>query len=495
MSKRELWGLAIVIAVSSIIGFIGFLLSPKVPVNSDAIGYFTVARNLITGKGLVTSLTDPTSAYIIGVPHPEFHMPGWPLLLAGFFWITRTGALAPLILGILLAIGSSTLAYFTAMFWSDRQKALSGALALAFYPGILIYQFTGLAEMAIVFWFVLALFFASLPGINPWLAACAAGVSLFASYITREISLLLIPLILVILNGKGIRWKSLLIMAGVLITACATSSYLYQNCWPGLLENRYIFLKYTTLFKTGAITMDHNPMHNIVSPEDFPKLSPAETLLLLLKKPLRLFFVLPRSKSWEMMASDIWTVGVLLLAPLLARGWRMRLGLACLALIIPLLFTLYYPQSDYLTRISLPFGAVAALFIGTRIKSKILLSSMLICELGIGALCSWSYMKAGRAGSERMERLYPAIKEALPPDVRIVGIRGFGLEQIPIYMPEVIAVLYPKRPEHAALLNERLGTEALILADNRILYPEPSRWSRDTFIVGSDTLFIYLKPR
>lgn len=501
MSRKEFCGLAIVAIASLLIGLIGFLLSPKIPVNSDAISYFTVARNLITGKGLLTSLSDPTSAYIMGVLHPDLHMPGWTILLAGFLWLTRTGALAPLILGILLAIGSSILAYFTAMEWFGGQKALSGALAFAFYPGILIYQFTGLAELAIVFWFSLALFFASLTKMKAWLALCAAGISLFVSYLTRETSLLLIPLILVMLNRKGIGWRSLLIMAGVLTVVCLTSSYLYQKWWPGFAKAQVIFTKYSLLFKTGVITPDQNPMDQVVRPEDFPTLSPAKTFLLLLKKPFRLLFALPRSKSWEIIASDIWTVGVLVLAPLLAKGWRMKLGLACLALIIPLIFILYYPKSDYLTRICLPFGAIGALFVGTRIKSKFLLSAMLICELGIGALCSWSYIKAGRACSERMERLYPAIREALPPDVRVLGVRGYGLEQIPVYSPGITAVLYPEKREHAALLNERLGTEALIFISSGSTGIQPYHgmaeggWREKVLVSGSDSVFIYTRRR
>ncbi|MEO0180652.1 MAG: hypothetical protein ABIN54_05005 [candidate division WOR-3 bacterium] len=502
MSKKEILYLLLVLSAGATMGIFGLIFFPKIPVNSDAISYFTAARNLLGGKGLVISLSTPTMAYFMGVPHPDYHMPGWPLLLAGFMWLTKTGPCTPIILNIALALGSSALAYFTLLLWSDSEKAFWGALLFMLFPSIMVYQFTGMAEMPLLFWLMLSVFTASLPRAGRTIALLIGiGIILIFAYATRETALFFLPLILSLLRERGARWSTLTILTLIILAASLILSYLYYSLWPGFSETSYVFNQHGILFKTGTITPEHNPMWNVVRPEDFPKLSLPELFWLLLKKPLRLLLILPRNKSWETIAADVWTLGAIILAPIIVKGWKMRLGLGFLVLIVPAMFTLYYPKTDYLMRIGLVFGSVAVVFIAARLRltriSRFLICMALACELTIGALCSWNLQKTSREGLRKMQEIYPVLKENLPPDARIVGIRGFSLELLPVYEPDIYTVLYPDRAEHARMLSERIGTDALVFASGQKPYPglEDEGWYTKALTAGGDSLFICTKRK
>lgn len=503
MSRRDLWNMLFLLLVGLMIGLVGFLILPRVPVNPDAVGYFTSARNLLLGKGLVTSLATVTPAYLMGAPNPDLHMPGYPLLLAGFMWLTRTGIYSPVLLNIFLAVASAILVYFTVLLWSDRGKAIAASLLFLFFPAVLIYEFTGLAEMALVFWVMLSLFLASAPGrfIPRFIGA---GLTLLIAYITRETTLLFVPLVVAILVERGARGWSIMAFTVVVLGACLASPYFYYLHWPGFAETHYIFAGYTALFRTGVLRENQNPMMDIVTRHDmFAGISPVDLTLLLLKKPFRLITTIWGSKSWITVAMDAWSFFAILLAPLVARGRWMRLGLVFAALIIPAMFTLYKPTSDYFMRITMVFALVAIVFVVIWIKrstiTKILLGVAIPVEFALGVLGAMNYQEPARIIVDKTERIEEMLAGNLPAESRIIGIRGAPLGTYCLRHPDVTTVFYPREPGDALLLNERLGTDALVFASSgfeRIQpYPglEALGWQQKVLIYDGDTVFVFTR--
>jgi len=139
-------------------------------------------------------------------------MPGWPLLIAGFMWLTHVGLSAPIILNIVLTIFSAVLFYLTVGAWSDRRRALVGSFFFLFFPLVLAYEFTGLAEISLVFWSALAVFLASIAKPKKtliWLVVI--GLAYTAGFCIRQTAIFLVPLISMILAERGFsRFNSIL---------------------------------------------------------------------------------------------------------------------------------------------------------------------------------------------------------------------------------------------------------------------------------------------
>ena len=263
--KTTLAHLGIIGGLGLAIGLLGWVLFPKIPIFSDSIEYFTTARNLLAGKGLVSSYPGATDAFIMGLPCPDHHMPGWPLLIAGFMWLTRTGPYGLNFLNILLTLLSSVLVYFIVLFWSDERKALASSLIFLLLPWIIFYEFTGMAEIAFVFWVLLSLFFASVP--NPkyiWAGVLGSGLALLVAYLVRESALFFLPLVLALLRARGQSFWKLALFASAFLLGCFLSSYIYYSSYPGFRDVREILARYVLFAKIRLPTINY-PITSIVT--------------------------------------------------------------------------------------------------------------------------------------------------------------------------------------------------------------------------------------
>ena len=506
MNRRiTLANLGIILCLGLAIGLLGWVLFPRIPVWSDSLSYFTAARNLLMGKGLVTSLCACTQSYFMGIPHPDLHLPGWPLLIAGFMWLTKTGLYAPVLLNILLTVLAAILVYHTVRFWSTPARALSASLVFLVFPTTLMYEFSGLSEMAIIFWVILSLFLSSVPGAGRSIP-CLIGswASLVIAYATRESSLLFLPLVLVFLRQRGSSKIALAVFGVSAVLACFGISYTYYSLWPGFAEARAIAAKTSLLSHTGMIRRSH--FTAIATWQDLPDVSPARLAWdVLARKPLRLIVNLARNGNWYMNLLNAITALPIILAPFVANNKKQKLGLFLCALIIPALFTIYSPTGDNFIRVAFPFAIAGVMlmaiwargwFSGWWTAAGALLLGVILAIPGI-----IDYQKGRRNLANNIGEAEAILKKGVSPDITVIGARSSVLYLHVLYHPDGVVIVYPDNLEDARLLNETLGTEALLFASYEFEkskpYPEIESlgWRENVFPIDGDTLFIYTRPR
>jgi len=343
MRADALRHIGIIIFTGIAIGIAGFALFPRIPVLSDSISYFTVAQNLLSGKGLVSSYVGPNEAFIMGLPSPDIHMPGWPLLIAGFMWLTHVGLYAPIILNIVLTIFSAVLFYLTVGAWSDRRRALVGSFFFLFFPLVLAYEFTGLAEISLVFWSALAVFLASIAKPKKtliWLVVI--GLAYTAGFCIRQTAIFLVPLISMILAERGFsRFNSILFGIGLAIVS-AIAHFAYSSV-DSLHEAQNLLFRYDLLLHTGLLRGSF--YREILTRADLSPSVPLPELLwaILAKKPVRMLTsCISPDRIWqaETLIKAL-VIAIMVAGPFLVRLKRIRWGLLLFLLLIPMALWLY----------------------------------------------------------------------------------------------------------------------------------------------------------
>ncbi|MGB9589600.1 MAG: hypothetical protein ACPL68_01805 [Candidatus Hydrothermia bacterium] len=504
MHRTAFWQIGIVILLGLCLGITGFILTPRVPGGWDAVSYFTMARNLIAGRGMVSSVCSVTPAWFMGVPHPDLHMPGYPLLLAGFMLLTRVGLCSPLLLDALLIIITAVLVYFIIWFRSTPGSALLGSLSYLLFPTTLIYSFVGMAEIAVVFWIVLSVFLAGIPGSgrSP-LCILGSGLALFMAYVTRESSIFILPLVLAMLVERGARPSRAIAFGVIIATICFLSSFVYYSLWPGFRDVQTILNYFSLIKHSGLFSL--NPYLDIIGPNDFPRLSPSMFFLdILIRKPIRCLAEIWRAGVWYITALDILTVLLLVMAPIVVKERWQRLGLAFFLLIIPAFFILYVPTYDRFVRVVFPFALLALIFLIIRIKRfPIKYLGLLIPLVGLTfGIPGVLYYRIGYWNVIReSERLEAMLGGALPPGPLIIGMSGSAIPQHVLYAPEDVVVLFPRAPEDAALFREKIDMNVVVFTkigaeDARLYTPEEMDalgWRDRTIACGSDTVVIYTR--
>ncbi|MGB9589601.1 MAG: glycosyltransferase family 39 protein [Candidatus Hydrothermia bacterium] len=475
------------------IGIAGFILFPKIPVLSDSIGYFTVARNLLLAKGLVSSYVGPNEAFIMGLPCPDIHMPGWPLLVAGFMFITRTGLYAPLILNILLTVSSALIFYFTVRLWSDTRRALVSSLFFLLFPLILGYEFTALSEISLVFWSLLAVFLASAS--NPkravlWLAAIGLVYSL--AFCTRQTSILLVPLISLILAENGFSRIHAVCFGLTLVLVSALANLAYSSV-DSLREAQSLLFRYDLLLHTGFLKVSFN--RAILTPQDLSPDVPLTHLIwaVLLKKPVRMLasYIAPES-IWHLEnLMKLLVVVVLAGGPFFVPRKRIRWGLLAFASLFLMALWLYrFEARQFIALSAVTICFVFALARDLRMRPwliRVIFSAWVI--LGVFYTLE---LQRERIAVYRAERdVAPVVAGLLPPCSKVsVGYPS----TIALYRSDISVVTIPEGTDDLALLSEKPGLDAMILSA-----PEPEivswGWSEETLILNSDTLFVYRRIR
>ncbi len=504
MRRIILWHISILVLAGLAVGFLCFFLAPKPPAGWDAISYFSVARNLLSGRGIVTSLCSVTPAWLMGVPHPDLHMPGYPLLLAGFMWFTRTGFYALWLLDTVLVILTSILVYFTVLPRSTPSAGLMASFIFMLSPMTLMHAFTGLAEIAVVFWSVLAVFLAGLPGSgrSP-LCMMGSALAFFIAYITREISILLLPFLLLLLVNRGAKVSRAIVFGILVVVICFASSSAYYSFWPGFREVQLI-LKNFSLFKHTGL-FHANPYTDIINPKDFPPLSPGVVFWdILIRKPVRSIVEIWQAGVWYFSVLDIAMVSVLVLAPIVAKERWQRLGLALFTLIIPALFIFYFPTYNRAIRVMFPFVVIALAFMLTWIREpirKIIGILIIVIGLAIGIPGTMDRLREARQLVDDSEKIERVLREHLPPGPLVIGMLGSALMAHILHNHEDVVVHFPLTPEDAAVFQTRINMDAVVFRkmgqeDTRFYAPEEMTalgWQGKTIASGPDTIVIYTR--
>ena len=504
MRRIVFWHIASIILLGLVMGFLWFIMAPRIPAGWDQISYFSVASNLLAGRGMVTSLCSVTPAWFMGVPHPDLHMPGYPLLLAGFMRLTGAGLCSPWLLDVVLIILTATLIYFTIMPRSTPMAGLLGSISFMLSPMTLIHAFDGLAEIAVVFWAVLAVFLAGLPGSGrSGLCIMGSAIALFMAYITRESSIFLLPLLLALMHEQGARVSRLMVFGVIMVAVCFAASSVYYSFWPGFRDAISI-INNLALFKHAGL-FSPNPYTEIVSPNDFPSLSPVVLFRdILLRKPIRSLSEMWQAGVWYLNLLSIAVVSVLMTAPIVVKERWQRLGLAFTALIIPAVLILYFPTHGRLIRVLFPFVVIGFSFIIIWTKEpirKIICGLALIAGLAMGipgTVDGVLEVRSFASSSERLERL---LAEHLPPGPKTIGMSGYALVAHILHRPEDVVVSFPCRAEDAAVFQERIDMDAVVFTkmgeeDARPFSTEEMAalgWHGKEIASGSDTIFIYTR--
>lgn len=485
------------------VGLLGWLLFPKIPVWSDSLAYFTVARNLLMGKGLVSSYVGTAGAFIVGLPCPDMHMPGWPVLIAGFMWLTKIGPYSPIVLGIALTILSSFLVYFIVLFWSDTKRALAASVIFVFLPWVIAYEFTGMAEIAFLFWILLSLFFASIP--NPkyrLVSILGSGLALLMGYVTRETALFFLPLVIAIMRMRGLSVWKLIVFGLVISLACLFSSYIYYSSYPGFREARKILALFGLFTKAGLLGIKH-PITDIVTWNDIPQVSLRDLLWsVLIRKPIRIIFSIMKGESWYLILIRLSLVIPTILAPVMVRPRPQKIGLIFSALILAGMLTVYRGREvDIFTRIMGASATVALVFLIIWLRKSLsrwpYYALFVVSELVVG---SGIYLDCWK-GLIRSERLGTRLAEVLP---KYLGpepvVLGWGIHNdYAIHLikrPDDVVVLYydDLSDPNLIALRDRTGMSAFISYSS---FSDSVRWGwrEDTLVIEDEVMHLYTKPK
>lgn len=153
---------------------------------NDAQDYASIARNVASGRGLISQYLTPLSLAHFGVPQPDvWRAPLWPLLLAAFQrvfgFIDEASALAG---GFCFAAGAA-LTFLLGRRWFNTPVALAAAALCAFSGQLLSFSISGLTEPLAVLLMAGWLYLLTAAPLSPWgpfLAGLGGGIFYLARY-------------------------------------------------------------------------------------------------------------------------------------------------------------------------------------------------------------------------------------------------------------------------------------------------------------------------
>jgi len=490
--KTTLVHLGIIGSLGLAIGLLGWVLFPRIPVWSDSLSYFTVAMNLLAGKGLVSSYVGPNEAFIMGLPCPDLHMPGWPLLIAGFMWLTRTGLYAPVILNIVLTIFSAVLFYFTVSAWSDRTRALTGSLFFLFFPLTLAYEFTALAEISLVFWSILAVFLASVASPKRtlmWLIAI--GLAYTAGFCTRQTAIFLLPLISLTLAERGFS-RIIAICFGIALALVSALAHLAYSSVDSLHEAQNLLFRYDLLLHTGLLSGSF--YREILTGADLSSGIPLPELLwaILVKKPVRMLAsYLSPDRIWQAETMmKLLVIAILAVGPFLVRLKRIRWGLLSFLLLILMALWLYRFEARQFfafTVINLAF-----VFALSRSIPRIRWLVLLFLSMLTSSVFYTLEVQGGRSAVYNSEaKSARVVAELLPKGAKVAA--GWPTTMV-LYRPDISVVTLPATMEDLTLLEQEVKLDAVVLSSQEKGIVQWG-WEEDTLFVENEVMYLYRRPR
>jgi len=493
MRNATIRQLFILCSVEIGIGLAGFILFPRIPLLSDSLVYFSLARNLLMGNGLVSSYVGPNEAYIMGLPCPDIHMPGWPILIAEFMWLTRTGFYAPVLLNILLTVASVVLFYLTVRAWSDARRAFLGSFFFLLFPLTTAYELTGMTETSLVFWSTLAILLASVARPKKSLAWMATiMLSYVFAFTTRQTSIFLIPLVSLILVERGFSRTHVICFGMVLLLISVVTNLSYSKI-GSLSEAQSALFRYDLLLHSGFLKKSF--YRDILTPADLNPVAPLSELFfaILVKKPIRMFVsYFSPDNIWRVEnLMKLLVIAILAVGPFLVRSKRIRWGLLAflpLILITLLFYKFEARQFAALSAVTLCMAFGLARFL--RVKpwlTMVVFSAWLV----LGVLYTLEVQKERLAVYRTERTLAPAVAEVMPTGARVAVSYP---RTVVLYRPDIAVVTTPASHEDLALLDEKVGLDAIVLSVSEPAFVSWG-WSEDTLVLGPDNLFIYTKPK
>ncbi len=184
MSSR--WLVILLLLLAGLVWYGFYAAHTKEIVGSDERQYVSVARNILSGKGIVRNFIFPLELnFFEKIPVPEFfHPPGYPLIIAGFFklfGISDFSALLPSYISYFFLI---FLFFFFAKSHLEIKAATVATVILIFNRDILDMSVVALSEA--VYTLVFFLFFVLMVKAKSLKDVFVAGLVLGACQLIRE---------------------------------------------------------------------------------------------------------------------------------------------------------------------------------------------------------------------------------------------------------------------------------------------------------------------
>jgi 4-amino-4-deoxy-L-arabinose transferase-like glycosyltransferase len=181
---------------------------PAVPLETDATYYDTIGWNLAQGKGFSNQAGEPTA----------FRPPGYPLLLAGVYYVAGHNLDGVRWIQALLGAGICVLVCLTARrLYDDRSAKLAGILC-ALYPPFIIPTSDILSEILFMFWLGLAVYGVISKEAVGW--RFAAGLVLGMALMTRSILVFFLPFLIgwfILVRRRRALSSTAAVLGGVLL--------------------------------------------------------------------------------------------------------------------------------------------------------------------------------------------------------------------------------------------------------------------------------------
>lgn len=222
--RTEIAAMATVLMLAALLRFACVLVLPT-PLESDYLGYWVMASNLAESRGLSLEDGRPTAWLSVG----------YPILLAGVFWLFGPSIAAVKALNLLLGVASVLLLYLTArtMFRSVAIAVL-GALLLAVCLDVVVYTAYVAKENLMIFLLLVQLALAThANGSAAWRigGAILFGVATGGVALTGNAALALLPAFaLLIFFGmrSPLRTVGYFVVAG-LVTVLVIAPIVWRN--------------------------------------------------------------------------------------------------------------------------------------------------------------------------------------------------------------------------------------------------------------------------
>lgn len=160
---------------------------------NDAMDYASIGRNIIEGRGVLSSYITPLGLTHKGLPHPDlWRAPGWPVVLALFIKLFGATDQAIALASGLFYVAAVPFIFLLARYWSGNIVAVVASFIYIFSAQNLHYSLSGLTEPMALFMMVLTVYIMAIPQFrNKW-GDILLGLTLGMFYLTRYNALVFI---------------------------------------------------------------------------------------------------------------------------------------------------------------------------------------------------------------------------------------------------------------------------------------------------------------
>jgi signal transduction histidine kinase len=213
---------------------------------------------------------------------------------------------------------------------------------------------------------------------------------------------------------------------------------------------------------------------------------------ILAKKPVRMLTsCISPDRIWQaetLMKALV--IAIMVAGPFLVRLKRIRWGLLLFLLLIPMALWLYKFEARQFFAVSVV--NMAFIFALAKSVPKKTLIAFLFLTMSISSVFYTLEVQKGRSAVYNSEVKSARVAAGLLPE-RAKVAASWPTTMV-LYRPDISVVTMPASMEDLTLIERRVKLDAVVLSLHEqgiVLWG----WREDTLVVGSDTLFTYLKPR